>query len=282
METLDERQLAEVPIVVLDTETTGLSPELGHRVIEIAAVRLVGWQETERFAELVNPGRPIDAGAARVHGLTDADVAGAPPFSRVAKRLSLVLDEALIVAHNASFDAGFLAMEYTLASREGVCAPSLPNPWLCTLRLARRQFHFGRNNLTSIADRLGVRRSRAHRALNDVYTTLGVLRSMVKELERRKLYTVGDLLHAQGGPIYMQPVPAALLPPPLGAAMAGAKQVRIVYVTSQGTQTRRVISPLYTTAAQGSSYLVAYCHLRHAQRTFRLDRILNVELIDQE
>lgn len=280
MDGLDELLLAEVPIVVLDTETTGLSPELGHRVIEIGAVRLLGWKETERFDELVNPGRPIEAGAARVHGLTDADVAAAPPFSSVAGRLSAILDSALIVAHNAAFDAGFLAMEYALASREGACPPSLPNPWLCTLQLARRQFHFGRNNLATVADRLGVRRSRAHRALNDVYTTTGVVRRMVKELERRNLYTVGDLVHAQGGPIYMQPVQAVPLPPLLGDAIAGAKQVQIVYMTSQGTQTCRVISPLYTTSGQGSSYLVAYCHLRHAQRTFRLDRILNVELID--
>lgn len=279
MHLFDEMPLAETPIVVLDTETTGLSPELGHRVIEVGAVRLVGWEETARFDELVNPGRPIDPGAARVHGLRDADVAGAPSFASVVSRLAPLLDGALIVAHNASFDAGFLAIEYAIASRKGVCPPHLPNPWLCTLQLARRHFHFGRNNLGSIADVLGVRRSHAHRALNDVYTTLGILRLMVRELERRNLYKVSDLLHAQGGPIYMQAAQAAPLPSPLGDAMVRGGQVRITYVTQQGTESRRAISPLYTTSGRGTSYLVAYCHLRQAQRTFRLDRILKVEQV---
>ncbi len=278
MHTLDETPLAEAPIVVLDTETTGLQPELGHRVIEVGAVRLVGWQEAGSFSALVNPGRPIDPGAARVHGLSDDDVAAAPPFSAVVQQLSPLLDGAVIVAHNASFDAGFMAMEYAIASRAGSCPETLPNPWLCTLQLARRQFHFGRNDLGTVAQLLGVRRGQTHRALTDAYTTARVLQGMARELAKRKLVTVGDLLSAQGGAVHMQPLqPARALPAPLDEAISGGKSVRIVYRTGRGAESQRLISPLYATTAYGTSYLVAYCHLRCAQRTFRLDRITRIE-----
>ncbi|HZD11147.1 MAG TPA: exonuclease domain-containing protein, partial [Candidatus Binatia bacterium] len=67
MENLLEKPLGSAPLVVLDTETTGLSPAQGHRVVEVAAVRLQGWQQVESFDALVNPGRPMDAGASRVN-----------------------------------------------------------------------------------------------------------------------------------------------------------------------------------------------------------------------
>lgn len=281
MQLIEEMPLVEAPIVVLDTETTGLSPELGHRVIEIGAVRLTRWQEEGSFDALVNPGRPIDPGAARVHGLTDSDVAAAPPFSAIVQQLAPLLDGTVIVAHNASFDAGFLAMEYAIASRAGACPETLPNPWLCTLQLARRHFHFGRNDLGTVAHLLGVRRGQTHRALTDAYTTAGVLQRMVRELNKRNLVTVGDLLHAQGGALHMRTArPVRSLPAPLNDAITGGKTVRIVYRTGAGAESRRVISPLYTTTAYGTSYLVAYCHLRCAQRTFRLDRIVRIEPAD--
>ena len=84
--------------------------------------------------------------------------------------------------------------------------------------------------------------------------------------------------YAQGGPVYMPSATSAPLPPPLANAITGGKQVRIRYVTEGGRETIRLISPLYTTTQGSARYLVAYCHLRHAQRTFRLDRILEAEL----
>src|SRR5690606_28870570 len=115
---LQDRPLNEVPLVVLDTETTGLMPQLGHRVVEIAAVRLVGWRETARVSSLVNPGRPIDPGASRVNGIYDDDLVDAPPFSDVFLQLQSLLEGALLVAHNALFDASFLSMEYHLLGQE--------------------------------------------------------------------------------------------------------------------------------------------------------------------
>lgn len=275
-----EAPIAETPVVVLDTETTGLCAWQGDRVVEIAAIRLEDGQVVEAFDQLVNPGRHMPAEASAVCGITDAHLADAPPFGAVADPLLALLDGALIVAHNARFDATFLALELLVDGRlpEPPTAPLLPNPWLCTLQLARRHFHFGRNSLSAIARRLGVRSGRKHRALSDVYTTTAIFKQMVRELEQRRLRDVPDLLHAQGGPIYTPAPPRPALPAPIGEALAGRQRLRILYV-GPGGESEREITPLYATADKGRSYVVAHCHWRNAQRTFRLDRIFSAELV---
>jgi hypothetical protein len=131
----------------------------------------------------------------------------------------------------------------------------LANPWLCTLQLARRHFHFGRNNLGHIAAHLGVRMGRAHRALNDVYMTAEILKRMVRTLEQRRLTTVGDLLHAQGAPIYA-PAIVPQLPDVVAAALRNGRNLRILYLGQNG-ESNREITPLYPCQHRNVVYLVA-------------------------
>lgn len=280
----DEQNLADIPIVILDTETTGLKPALGHRVVEIAALRLENWQIVGELSQLVNPNRLMDAGAGAIHGITDMDLADKPTFGAILPELVSLLEGALLVAHNALFDAGFLGLEFDISRQDAfrqtqdVAMKPLLNPWLCTLELARRQFYFGRNNLGNIAQQLGVRTGRAHRALGDVYTTMEVLKRMVAELARRKIRTVGDLFLAQGGAIYAPQFAPFVLPNLIETAFRDGRLLQITYRSTEGN-TERTITPLYPTAAEGVSYLIAYCHLRQEQRSFRLDRILHIELV---
>ena len=147
-----ELPLSQTPSVVLDTETTGLRAVLGHRVVELGAVRFEGWKAVDEISELVNPGRLMDPGASRVNNIFDDDLAGKPSFDAIADRLESFIDGALMVAHNAPFDAEYVSLEMRLIGRD------IPeNPWLDTLLLARRHFYFGRNNLSHIAAKLGVR-----------------------------------------------------------------------------------------------------------------------------
>jgi DNA polymerase-3 subunit epsilon len=282
MDDLFERSLAQAPLVVLDTETTGLSPALGHRVVEVAAVRLEGWQQVDSFSSLINPGRPMEAGASRVNGIYDEDLVDAPPFAEIAGQLQQVLQGAVLVAHNAHFDAAFLGMETDLlrfhpASSQTI--QTLTNPWLCTLQMARRLFYFERNSLGQVARSLGVRTGRAHRALNDVHTTIAIFKRMVHQLEKMRLISVGDYLHAQGGAIYVPQHEQPALPPVLIEALARRCSLRIRYEV-KGSETDRVISPLYATEQNGAAYVIAFCHLRQAQRTFRLDRILQATIVE--
>jgi DNA polymerase III epsilon subunit-like protein len=266
---LSKKLIDEVPLAILDTETTGLEPALGDRVIEIAILRLENWQEVGQINELINPGRPIPPSASRINKIYQADVANAPPFDHYAGRIAELLDGALVIAHNASFDAGFIATEWVLTGR-----PALLNPCACTLLLARKRFNFWRNSLGEVARALGVRTGRAHRAMNDVWTTSQVFQRMLRDLHQWNIYTVGDLMYAQGGPIYFPPPPPIELPSPLGAAVHSRTPIGIRYEDDDGRITERVIEPLYLGTYRGGDYLTAYCRTRNAQRTFRVDRIL--------
>ncbi len=266
---LSQEIIEEVPLAILDTETTGLEPALGHRVIEVAILRLENWKEVGQINELVNPGRPIPASASRIHHIYDGDVADAPPFAALADRIQEMLDGALVVAHNAAFDAGFIAAEWALTGR-----PLPLNPCACTLLLARKRFNFWRNNLGEVARALGIRTGRAHRAMNDVWVTAQVLQRMLKDLHHWGIYSVGDLTHAQGGAIYFPPPPPLNLPSPLGEAIKNRSPIGIRYLDDDGQTSERVIEPYYLGSYRENDYLVAFCRRDNAQRTFRIDGIL--------
>lgn len=283
MDELLAEPIEQAAVVVLDTETTGLFPSQGHRVVEIGAVRYEPgnngpWQITAEFSQLLQPDRRMDPGATRVNGITDRDLIGKPRFADVGAELLAMMDGALVVAHNARFDAGFLGLELNLW-RPGEVESALPNPWLCTMLLARSFFYFGSNSLGHIARVLNVPTGRAHRALNDVYVTAGVLKRLIRDLAEMDLVLIADLLEAQGGPLYATAPESVRLPPPFDVALDRRRPLRITYAGSSGT-TERVVEPLYVTSSGGNRYLIAYCRLRQEQRTFRVDRIVSVEIVE--
>lgn len=155
--------------IVLDTETTGLEPEQGHRVIEIGCVELVHRRATGRhFHRYLNPEREIDEGAIEVHGLTLEFLADKPRFAEVMDELMDFLDDGELIIHNAEFDIGFINHELKLAQ-----APVVDVRDRCgvldTLILAR-QLHPGqRNSLDALCRRYEVDNSRRelHGALLD-------------------------------------------------------------------------------------------------------------------
>lgn len=268
----------EIPVVVLDTETTGLLPQMGNRVVEIGAVRYENGIEVGQISTLLNPDRKMEADASRINGIKDADLIGQPTFAAIEPDLLALLDGALLVAHNASFDAGFLGMELFISHFPHAQPNTLTNPWLCTLELARSYFGFGRNNLGAIAQKLGVQMTQAHRALSDVYTTAEIFRHMVKELDRHQVRTIDDMLFAQGGEIYAPQAPHIVLPAEIETALRHGRDLSIQYRSKTGIS-NRTITPKYPTRFRNVSYLVAFCHGRQDQRTFRLDRIQNIILV---
>ncbi len=278
----EDKTLDQLPVVVLDTETTGLHAWAGHRIAELAAVRYENWQPVAQISQLLNPERLMDPGASAVNGITDTDLADKPIFATIAAQLLELVDGAIIVAHNAPFDAGFIGVELRLAGHYDPAAigtPILPNPWLDTLKLARGYFTFDKNNLSHIARLLGVRVGRAHRALNDVEMTTEVLKRMVQQLGKTSnMQTAGDLLHAQGGAVYTPSVPSAVLSAPLDTALTQQQRIQIVYASGDEITTR-IIRPRYLTQFKKHAYVVAWCELREEQRTFRLDRIRQPQLI---
>jgi DNA polymerase III subunit epsilon len=155
--------------VVLDTETTGLEPEAGHRIIEIGCVEIVNRRPTgNRFHRYLNPGRLVDRGAVEVHGIEDEFLAKQPRFAEVAHEFLEFVKDAELVIHNADFDVEFINHE--LRRIDGVphqirdCCGVLD-----TLALARRMHPGQRNNLDALAKRYDVDNSKRdlHGALLD-------------------------------------------------------------------------------------------------------------------
>ena len=155
--------------IVLDTETTGLEPASGHRVIEIGCVEILNRRLTgSRFHTYLNPERDIDAGAVEVHGLNREFLADKPRFADIASDFLSYVTGAELVIHNAPFDVGFLNHELNLLGGEArkiadYCAI------LDTLALARKKHPGQRNNLDALCKRYGVdnRHRDLHGALLD-------------------------------------------------------------------------------------------------------------------
>lgn len=159
-------QVSRCPVrqIVLDTETTGLEPASGHRIIEIGCIELVDRRLTgNRFHVYLNPDREIDAGAAEVHGLTADFLADKPRFAAIVGDLLDFLKGAELIIHNAPFDVGFLNHEFNLLANE-LGKISDYCDVLDTLVLAKKKHPGQRNNLDALCKRYKIDNS--HRDLH--------------------------------------------------------------------------------------------------------------------
>jgi DNA polymerase III subunit epsilon len=152
--------------VLFDTETTGLEPLNGDRVLEVAALELINDLPTGRhFHRVIDPKRDIPAEASRIHGITSADVAGKPLFADIATELAAFFGDDKLIAHNAPFDFGFLDMEF---SRVGM--PLLGRERMIdTLALAKARYPGMPNSLDALCRRFAIDLSArtTHNALLD-------------------------------------------------------------------------------------------------------------------
>lgn len=161
----------DLPLAVLDVETTGLDP-IGDRVIEVGIIRFEGGEVVETYGELINPERPIPADSTRITGITDDDVADKPTFAELAPEIHKRLQGVGIVAYNLSFDRSFMRNEL---ERCGYAWPD-DAPTLDPLIFARQFFkNHPRKNLGAISKLLGIPLEEAHRATHDATVTGHVL-----------------------------------------------------------------------------------------------------------
>jgi len=257
------------PLAVVDVETTGLSPRYGDRIIEIGLLRVEEGRELT-FQSVVDPRCPISPGATAVHGITEEMVAGAPRFADLADEVWRLLDGAVLVGHNAPFDWSFLNAE-----RSYLGLPSLTNPVLDTLSLARRHFAFPRNSLGAIAAALGIPTPVSHRALADVLTTWEVLKRFLTDLSAQGMSTLEALCLP---PAHIPRDDGVPLPPELAEALGGRRRLQLRYVSAHQVETVREVEPLEVMPLGDYLYLRAFCHLRGGERTFRLDRVVQMEV----
>jgi DNA polymerase-3 subunit epsilon len=155
--------------IVLDTETTGLDWQRGHRIIEIGCVELLNRRQTGKtWHSYINPERSIDEAAQEIHGISLEDLADKPVFKDISEELLDFLRDAELIIHNAPFDVGFLDNEFRLAGARPISGGAVASV-LDTLSLARQMHPGQRNSLDALCKRYGVDNARRelHGALID-------------------------------------------------------------------------------------------------------------------
>ena len=266
-------KIEDVSWVCVDVETTGLEVEDGHRVCEVATVHGALSGDVREFSALVNPERALDAKAAEVNGLSDVQLAQEPPFASISRVALGHLSDAVIVAHNAQFDVGFLEAEFI---REGLSLPIAPT--IDTTIVAGEVLGLSRRNLASVAQALKLTDQPIHRALDDARATRGVLVEGLKRLVAKGAETVADVVDALTPP---DPPDQPLIDNPFPAIreeLRNGGDLRISYTGARGPY-ERLIRPIRLEFRGPNLVLGSFCRSRKAPRNFRVDRILAAQVV---
>ncbi len=233
------------------------------RIVELAAVRWQDGREAGAFQALVHPGRPIPHDAIRIHGITDAMVAGSPPVSAVLPAFLQFCRADMLVAHNARFDLSFLR---EACIRDGL--PMLDIPIFDTCALARQLLPTARGySLEAVKGVLGIGRGQSHRALDDARDCLAVFLRFIAmgytPVKPRRPLSHGEQVLLRD----------------LLAAMQARRRIRLAYRDGRGRLTTRDVLPLSWT--EDDLVLEAHCYLRDEVRHFHLGRIQQAWTVDE-
>jgi DNA polymerase III subunit epsilon len=262
--------LSNCRFAFLDLETTGLSPWFGDRICEIGIVLTEGRRIKATYNQLVNPQCLLSPAAASTNGLADDELLQAPLFSEIASEIASQLQDTVLVCHNAQFEMQFIDSEFRRLGRE-IQITNL----IDTLFVAREHFDFPSYGLNNIAAEFEIQNPEAHRALADALTAKAVFFAMMDSLIPTGK-ALDDFIGIYNSPAW--PRDGIQLPTELGEAIYSGKRIEITYVDKDGERTRRWITPLQVMGLQDYIYLRAYCHMREGERTFRLDRIVEVRV----
>lgn len=257
--------IGEAPIAVLDLEMTGLDP-LQDEICEVGVVRMRGGVIEQRFESLVRPAVPMSLGAREVHGIRDVDLAVAPTFDQVLDEVEGLLAGAVLVAHHVSFDLGFLDAAFGRRGRTLSVGPRLD-----TLDLSRRALALRSHRLGAVCEALAVPRGESHRALGDALATAGVFERLCGLLDPSGERTVEQWLQLatelERGSALRQAQEAALQ-----RSMEARCSVWFDYLSPSEHGFVRARREVEVWAIKAPRFQ-GWCHLRGAERVFRLERV---------
>lgn len=263
--------LSNARFAFLDIETTGLSPWFGDRICQIAIVLTEGKRIKSTLDLLINPGRGLSPAASHINGLDESKLSAAPMFEEITDQLEAALKDAVVVCHNAKFDIQFLDNEYRKLGRS-IEYPNL----IDTLLLAREYFDLPSYSLHHLAEDFSIsRNSRGSRAMADALTAKNLFFAMMDTLKPNGK-PLDDYIGIYNSPAW--PEEGVYLPTELSEAIHSGRRLFIKYMDKDGEISERWISPNQVIGLADYIYLQAYCHTREAERTFRLDRIIEVAM----
>ena len=234
------------PIVIVDVETTGMSP-VRSRIVEIACIRIEEGKEVDRFVTLVDPEQSIPLTLQAITRISNEMVKGAPTFVQIAKRVEEIFDGAILCAHNARFDYSFIKAEMERAGLK------FKKTMLCTAKLSRNLFKQHRkHDLSSLIDRHSFACEARHRAEGDADVLVQFLKHIQKEFEEEKVRaTLEAVCGMNAVPPQITMATVASLPESPGVYTFHGKDGEVLYIGKSVNIRSRVMSHFGNTHRDG-------------------------------
>jgi len=273
------KNIEEMEFTIFDTETTGLDTASGDRIVEMAAIRFKDKKKIADFETLVNPGRPISEAAFQVNRITQEMLRGAPAIETVMPRFLDFIQGSCLCSYNAGFDLEFLNNELHLLGK----SPLQNVVTVDILRMARRLLPgLERYALWFVSERLGINIAQKHRALADVEMTWEVFRRLTGILQSKGITDFGHFSQLFAiNAHFLESATNQKLAQIQEAINLGVK-LKIKYLSSSGVEvTEREVIPKEIKQENSRSYLVGFCCLRNDERTFRVDNMLRLEILNE-
>ena len=271
------KNIEDVEFTIFDTETTGLDPRCGDRIVEIAAIRVQGSRVLGQFESLVNPQRPVSAGAYAVNRISDDMLRDAPTVDAVLPGFLDFIEGSCLCSYNLPFDLGFLKNEIAISG-----SWSLDNvPLIDVLAMSRRLLpELDRHALGFVAGSLGIEQRQEHRALSDVDMTWQVFRKLKGILRGKGITDLNQYIGLFGlDQQALQDLTSQKLAKIQGAIDAAAR-LKIRYMSSSNAAvSERQVLPREIRQDKRYSYMIGFCFLKKEDRMFRVDGILDMEVV---
>lgn len=272
-----DKNLADIEFTIFDTETTGLDPEAGDRIIEIAGIRFKGLERISSFDALINPGRPVSAAAFQVNKISQEMLKDARGIELVIPEFLKFARDSCLCAYNVGFDLGFLNNELKLIGQ----APLESVAVIDILKMAKRLLpRLERYGLWFVAERLGIKAEQKHRAFSDVELAWGVFNRLKGLLEEKGVSDFANFSHLFGlNSSFLEDINSLKIAKIQEALELGVK-LKIKYLSASSADvSERQIIPKEIKYERKNYYLKGYCCLRNEERTFRIDGILHLEIV---
>lgn len=269
-------KIHDIDVVIFDTETTGLDPDCGDRIIEIAGVRMKGDKQVGFFESFINPeGKAVSEAAYRVNHISQDMLENAPLACEVLPKFMEFSKGAFFASYNTRFDLKFLSSELKrirLQLPRDLCAVDI-------LTMARRMIPaLGSYSLEHVVFSLGIASSQAHRAMQDVHLAAGVFEKIKHILKAKQIDDMNAVVSLFAASSQAACCLKEEIYGNIEKAISRKSRVSIKYISRiNGEITRRIIEPLEITQDQYKRYLVGFCCLRRERRTFSIDGILHIE-----
>jgi DNA polymerase III epsilon subunit len=271
------KHIDEVEFTIFDTETTGLDPALGDRIVEIAAVRLKGKERLGEFQTLVNPERQISAGAFQVNRITPEMLKDAPDIKEVMPGFLDFIRGSCLCSYNAGFDIEFINNELLICGQGSLGDIIVAD----VLKMARRLLPgLDRYALWFVSEKLGFKMRQEHRAMADVALTIDVFFKLKEIMATKGI----DDFHNFSGLFGLNSRALDDLNNQKLAQIQRAidlkLKLKIKYLAGSSAEvSEREVIPKEVRREYNHYYLVGYCCLKKEERSFRTDGILHLEII---